>query len=506
MKKQFTLLFLLVAIAIGRSQSQDLAALSNNSTFISQNSIFNNDGSLFGTIYFFNKDKVDKNNWKYEYIIFDKNLNKIASNEFIQKKFSLVYEHYYACKKMGDHLLLDIGYKYNNAVQFGNGAPKYLLSTYRDISLKDNAISDEFYFDENKFQALNIEGDNLKSKFKNVNNVFEVYPIDNKEYSGYLILETSKDSDLNYKITQIKVFDLNKKPLWTYDFNQDATYKKYQEAIRIYYPDNKAIITMGNSEKGTLKGYNIICLDLKTGKKDFDYELESNKSEYSHTVNVKKYDNKTYLVGQYSDYGDRGDWKDKKGLFRIELDAKGKEVNKKYQPWTAAQPFVKIKENGKLEGGYRMNAKDILVFRDGSVSYLAEKYIEGGRNSLPKSLDMIMLNFDSQFNVKGVQIIEKAKTKGYEDDFLFSQYVKNDNGTVFFFQDYKKDPTDNKKKLFLGINKYINGNYSYEEIPIQSKKDKFDINIYPAKEGYIQLREHNEKENYNQIRLEKLNY
>jgi hypothetical protein len=506
MKKLLSILLILLSITICRSQSQDLAALSNNSTFISKNSIFNKDDSLFGTIFFFIKDKIDKNNWKYEYVIFDKNLNKIASKEFIQKKHFLTYENYNSCIKMGDHLLVTVAYTYNNAVEYGSGVPKYLLSTYRSISLKDSSISDEFYFDNNNFQAVKTEDNDLKKSYKNVNNVFKIYPIDNKQYSGYLVLETSKDEDLRYKINQIKLFDLNKKPTWSYEFNQNATNKKFQEVVTISYPDDKAIIKMANYEKNKLAGFNIICVDLKTGKKDFDYELENSKSEFSHTVVIKKFDNKIYIVGQYAKYGKRTYYEDVIGLYRIELDAQGKEISKKYQPWQAAESFIKIKKNGFLEGGYRMSFKDYLIFRDGSLSYLSEKFKEGGQYSAPKTSDMVMLNFDSQFNVKGVQIIEKAKTKGYESDFLFSQYIKNDTGVVFFYQDYKKDPSDEKKKLFLGINKYIDGIYSYEEIPIQSKKDKFEINIYPAKEGYIQLREYNEKEQYNQIRLEKLNY
>jgi hypothetical protein len=52
----------------------------------------------------------------------------------------------------------------------------------------------------------------------------------------------------------------------------------------------------------------------------------------------------------------------------------------------------------------------------------------------------------------------------------------------------------------------LNQKYSYEEIAISSRKEKFSIDIFPAKEGYILMREYNEKEKYNQVRLEKLNF
>jgi hypothetical protein len=73
--------------------------------------------------------------------------------------------------------------------------------------------------------------------------------------------------------------------------------------------------------------------------------------------------------------------------------------------------------------------------------------------------------------------------------------VKDPNATLF----------NNTPNLILGINTIINGKLSEEKIPLTAKK-KYSIYPQPAKEGYIMLREYNEKDKYNQIRLEKLNY
>jgi hypothetical protein len=68
-----------------------------------------------------------------------------------------------------------------------------------------------------------------------------------------------------------------------------------------------------------------------------------------------------------------------------------------------------------------------------------------------------------------------------------------------------KDPVTHKKNDMLGINSIINGKLTQELIPLYQKK-KYEITPMPAKEGYIMLREFNEKDKYNQIRLEKLNF
>jgi hypothetical protein len=253
-------------------------------------------------------------------------------------------------------------------------------------------------------------------------------------------------------------------------------------------------------------------LDIKTGKEHFNYTLDDQTTEYVHEVNIKKIENKIYLYGAYFPAkSKRDDWEDRLGLYRIVLDEKGKEISKKYMPWIEANKFIKIKENGKLESGYRLNTKNWFIKDDGTISYLAEKYKEGssvsvmGIHSKSKSEDMVLMNFDKDFNLNNINVIDKAVSKDFHFDYQFSQMIKNNSAFVFFFMDYKKDPTDKKKKWFLGINKYVDNKFTFEELVISSKDDKFFIYVSEAKEGYILMTEINQKEKYNQIRLEKLN-
>ena len=61
-----------------------------------------------------------------------------------------------------------------------------------------------------------------------------------------------------------------------------------------------------------------------------------------------------------------------------------------------------------------------------------------------------------------------------------------------------------KKEYELLINSIKNNAVQTEKIPLTSAK-KYAIIPRPAKEGYIMLNEYNEKDKYNQIRLERLN-
>ena len=112
---------------------------------------------------------------------------------------------------------------------------------------------------------------------------------------------------------------------------------------------------------------------------------------------------------------------------------------------------------------------------------------------------------DKEFNLKEVKTFEKEKTKWDNNDYLFSQYLNNGKDVVFFFRDLQKDKETREKNWKLFINTLINGNFKQEVVQI-SEKDKYTTIPYVAKEGYILLREFNEKDKFNKIRLERLNY
>jgi hypothetical protein len=65
---------------------------------------------------------------------------------------------------------------------------------------------------------------------------------------------------------------------------------------------------------------------------------------------------------------------------------------------------------------------------------------------------------------------------------------------LFFLPRLSERSGNQRKKWNLFINTIIDGKFKQEVIPI-SEKDNYVVTPYVAKEGYILLREFNEKEN-----------
>jgi hypothetical protein len=137
---------------------------------------------------------------------------------------------------------------------------------------------------------------------------------------------------------------------------------------------------------------------------------------------------------------------------------------------------------------------------------LTEKFKPAGQYNRMKTTDMVFISTDKDFKIDLVQTLEKEKSKNEYSDYMFSQEINDKKDVVFFYKDYQKDDETKDKNWILFINTLIDKKFSQEQLIISSKNDKYITIPYIAKEGYILLREYNEKEKYNQIRLERLNY
>lgn len=495
--KHLIITIVILSTFLTKAQMSDLAELMGNKELVSWDNIYNTDDSLYGMILFYKGDKIDKKHRQFEYLIFDKNLNLIAKNTFSQRTLFLTDNRFSASKNIDNTILLHIDYG-----AFTKNVDNYLFNTYRKIDLNKNTITDEFYFDGNKIQTISNLG---KIGKKLMSEWYELIPLKVDTTSGYLALKHYKKYKENYKVNQLRFLDNDNQLRWTFHYNKNANRKSYQKLKYIYLKDDMAVVKFFKYDKKKFSGTTLVGLDLTNGQKLFEHQLGNTKNKnnkYTHNVDaIKKYGNNIYITGQYFK-------KYALGIYKITLDVSGKELFKKYVPWQAFSKYLKINKYGKVENGYILRTRDFFIFRDGSISYLSEKYKVARYDSrgyaVPKTTDMVLMNFDKDFNVKDAITIRKTKSfKSF--DYLFSQYVKNNTGCVFFFKNFKKDWAKKDKVGILGINKYIDSHYSYEEIPIYSKKEKYMIIPIKAKEGYIILREFNKDDEYDQIRLEKIN-
>lgn len=491
MKKSFLIFVFFVATAIN-AQISNIAELASGKLEMFT-PIIELNGNVYGYFSIYKLEKVSKTEEKYEYVLLDKNLNKVANGEYTDVRYKRYNTNFYYPEKIGNKLVL-------SKQHYVPYIPKFTFVTHRILDLKTNKISEEFYYEKGEL----INGSRSTEKIKRHIKKLKTYEYPLGFSKGFFLFEKMKNGNQNLKeIKGLKAFDINKNKKWEYTYNPDK--KPLDFRFEIIEDNNIIFWTFDQKTKSQV----LHSINPNTGKANFTYELENKSSKYNHLFKVRSLKNKFIIVGKMSPFKKSGyNYEKALGLFRIELDKKGNEISKKYFNWEEANKFLEIKKNGKLKNGYRLLTKQFFVFEDGSSAFLAEKSKDSQNFvfvvTASKTTDFVMLNFDKNFNLKKVETIEKEKTKWFSSDYLYSQKIKGGKGVVFFYRDYKKDPESKKKNWILGIVTIINGKMTHEQIPMTSKEHS--IFPYIAKEGYILLREYNKDADYDQIRLERLNY
>ncbi|SMC79591.1 DUF6770 family protein [Moheibacter sediminis] len=479
------------------AQIQDLENIAEGDIVYSS-ILSNSNGDLYGYIYFFDQGKIDTENTQFEYVLLDKNLNKAANGTYTEKHYDGIKNLFFDCTYMGDGILVS---------KFLKRKTETLLTYNRIISLKDKSVSKEFMYENDSFKELSIKNvDELKENYKGAESFSLAYAINYQNLNGFFVTENNKKGK-NYLEKDLKVYGADQNLKWTYSYNVDGVKKDWKSFNVINI--NEGLIIGGLSYFSNSKyidKFNLVGIDVTNGTQIFEYPFEDKNSAYSHTVNLRYFGDKIYIVGNYSPYSKEDfNWQKNLGVYTITLDKTGKEISKKYYPWSEIASNLEANKYGVVEKGYYLSPMKIYILKDGSFSYLAEKFKGVNSNyTSTKSLDFVLFNFDKDGKFKANYTIQKDKSKWFKNDYLFHQYIKDDQGVVFFFRDHKKDDETRDKNWILGINTIINGEFKEETIPMSS--EDFFIRPIPAKEGYIMLQEFNEKSNLNQIRLEKLNY
>jgi len=487
-------------------QMQDLAKIAEGKQIFGT-VLFDSFENLYGYFYIYQIDTKNKKTVQYEYVVLDKNLNNVNNGTFDGPAKSFFFEPTFDdCTLMGDNLVLDKQY-----INQGDGLS--YLNTVQIISLKDNTVSVEKQFIKQEF--VDADTYNLKAfSLAFAKTRYSISSFSNKYNSGFFVSDIYNDKEISF-------FDNNFKKKWSYTFNGKDSLNISHSNFKIKMLKDNAIYATEACYDKTNKTtfFKILAIDFTTGKKKYDYVINSNKDELYHTYeSFKTIDNNLVMMGHYNNNLGYFDFRSHyKGLYKIRLDDNGKEIEKSYHPWSDFKSIIKLSHKGRVKNNYYLINKNYFLFGDGSVSILNEMY-KPHRNHFwfipvvgwftatrQRTKNFLIFNFDNKFNLNRVDTIRKDVTYKNETDYLFSQTLKKNNGVVFFHSNTMKDAKTHKKNDMLGINSIINGKLTQELIPLYQKK-KYTITPMPAKEGYIMLREYNEKDDYNQIRLEKLNF
>ena len=514
--RSFIIVLLLFLSSSLRSQTNDLSSVSTGS-FLGFSSLFDDNEKLFGYLAIYFKGKESPTTEKFEYVYFDKNLNKVANNDFIDQSYIRGYDP--QINKKGNIELIP-----RVDSDDYSKAKKQTIATNKIINLTNNTITQKpvLVYENNKLIELDLnlsrkERDNQLTKYLRSNNYMERSEVVELEDGSILVFKYKDDAYKGLKFDYgIIKFDINKNELWRYEFNKDKK-SKIEQSVDVSYFDYKSIYLV---EKTTMKkdiSFKLLKINLENGKKEIDLPIDgySEKSLESLRLfdnsidkiyNKRKFGDKIVFVGRLI----RSLYSLDEGCFRMIIDSKTNEVKFDNLYYSEIQSYISNIDTGSTtKDSYMFLPRDFYFFEDSSVGIMFEKMKGGGVSIMGigggiKTTDLVYLQTNEEFKPKQVKVFEKDKSKGYtSSDYLFSQYINGGNDVAFFYRDYQKD-NDGEKNWNLFLNSVKNGVYSQEKIPITSKENS--IIPYLAKEGYILLREYNKKSKYNGIRLEKLNY
>jgi len=509
--KKITLFLFGLIHTLAYSQTQDLTALASGE-HTGMNALFDDKDNLYGYVSLYSYGKSGDKTKKFEYVLLDKNLNPVANKEFEGDITAGSYAGYVDSK--GQIILRPSSIDYSLVKNRDLFTPVSMV-----IDPKANTITRKIYYDyleDGSFKEINQPKNWKEQRKENREEKKEkgynyVSAVGELKEGGYFAVEY-KDFGRYINNNSLMKFSPDKKEIWRYRYNTNGDKKNFS-ALSVLEKDEKYMYCVMKTVDHDKKTFNLLVIDMQTGKEasktpitgladDTIDNIDSFYSGYRKLDNDKTFDDKIIVVGKNFTPS-----LSSVGFSRLIINKSNFSIDTKsisYEPNIAAF-LPKINATGFVENGYFLQTKDMYFMNDGSVGILAEKFKPASDYTASKTTDLVYMYTDKDFKVKEVKVFEKEKTKWFNNDYLFSQYLNGGKDVVFFFRDYQKDEVTKQKKWNLFINTVIDGKFKQEVVPI-SEKDNYIVTPYIAKEGYILLREYNEKEKFNKIRLERLNY
>lgn len=505
--------FLLFAYVSAMAQTSDLASLSSGA-YTGSTGIFEKNNELFGYIVYYDYGLIDKSTKKMEYVILDKNLNKVANKIFEAEKFVGSY----TCGRIDHRREIELRPILDNLAGNFTDFKTQKLPQMRKINLEKNEISlsEEICYKDKTFSVCEtnktfkeLQKEQKADRKKEIQYKSDVVVM---EDGTYLVYEYYIDNDKVSDNAYIK-FDKDYKEVWRYEYNKGLGKKQFETTKVLNFDQENIYMVQTFREKTKITSLKFLRLDIKTGKivaeipiENFDaFDLNNiltlRDSEGYFVGNKKIFDDKLVFLGRCFEDGKSGSI----GFYRFIFDKNTNQGKFDILKYTDAEGKMYVQEDGGVGENFYLSIRDVFILADGTVDIMFEKYKFNAYGGRSVATDLVLFKTDATFLVKDVKVFQKSKSVNQTSDYLFSQYLNSNKDVVFFYRDYEKDDNTSKKNWNLYINTIKDGKFNQEKIVISSKKD-FYIVPSLAKEGYVLLREYNKDFKYNQIRLERLNY
>lgn len=501
------------------SQAKNISTLSLYD-FLDSRIIYEDNGQdVYGYFLLYQKDQVNQNVFDLEFVLLDKNLNKVASDSFQQVRFNVFSIRgstgiYYA-QKIGDKLYLSIGEAYT---QTRGIASDLGVISLRILGLNDYKMSDAFLLKDNSSVANknNVIDEFAGNYFMKPtkNNGFIVF--DEPAISSYRRTLTNSMESLK-RLQRLTFFDFNMQARWSKDYNEvqsDASFLVY----RYHAGDKNDLVLkkykfMTGVDKNPIQSYEVV--DATDGATKF--ELPSSKDQYLlDVVDIKFEIDQIIFYAALNEFNPDKIFKQGSitGYLKLVFDRKsGKELSADYFLWNSLADKYKIDRYGMIEDYGFLHFHDFETLKNGQSLVVAEAF--QSRN-ITLVLDLFIFVFDEHMKIKDFIKVDKFKNSLYLKntngknlaasgafDYLYNQNLKGDD-FIFYYTDNEKqlkEPTLNSKWV-MGAITYIDGVFGFEKISLKGQHG----NIYPvkAKNGYVLLKEGSVEGTM--LRLEKINY
>ena len=183
--KKYSFLLFFVSFTL-TSQISKLADLASGKIELFS-PIYNLDSDIYGYFAVFKLDTYKSKGELFEYVLLDKNLNKVANGEFIDLGYKSYYTEFLPPEKIDDKIILSKLYFKSPYETFGDPAAFKFISN-RVLNIKTNKISEPFYFNDDEI----VDGERSITKIDKTvkQKIFIEYPIALED--GFLVFKESK--------------------------------------------------------------------------------------------------------------------------------------------------------------------------------------------------------------------------------------------------------------------------------------------------------------------------
>ncbi len=473
-----------------------------------------------GYYFFYESSKHAKGKRNYTIVILDENLKELTSQKMIESDKVYLVEA-----------------SYNNTsilLKFFDLKQKKVM--YRSVN-NEGELSDKSTRVANKYEVSSYQ----QSYATDVSNL-TLNPFGTNMFLDYYIFKGGKG--YTFKLDAV---DSKGEKLWTY---APAHTGGIDAATYMAADNDQALFLVYRTEKTMSRDYKFSVLSIDaSGKKRFQIKMESPKHNLMpHHAYIDKDAGTIMIVGEYYDSKDKSFKAASKGIFIKMLSLDGEELSQKFLSWEK-KIYAKLSEDERSDAAkYYMYFHQIIKTADGKIIAVAEQYRKqvsatGGAMKVAASAlggttnasaleikigDLAIIVIDTALKVDEVKIIDKHSNhivlpQGYEyvSQHLLARIIKSEGGFDYYFTQAdsanskvtfgyidreKVEGKNGRKDVFNAVNYASEGDGKFTSDKIILSTNAYEMDVMPAKPGFILIYEYFRKDKKVSIRLEPINF